>query len=75
LANPHKDLAKARGLKVAEFLLLHKPDVVITREDLSGKGPGYAFAEAGVETVQTKAGSLEEVIEDLLAGLENNSAN
>jgi predicted Fe-Mo cluster-binding NifX family protein len=74
LANPHKDLAKARGLKVAEFLLLHKPDVVITRENLSGKGPGYVFAEAGVETVQTEAGSLEEVIEDLLAGLKNNSA-
>ncbi len=68
LANPHKDLAKARGLKVAEFLLLHKPDVVITRENLSGKGPGYVFAEAGVETVRTEAGSLEEVIEDLLAG-------
>ena len=70
LANPHKDLAKARGLKVAEFLLLHKPDVVITRENLSGKGPGYVFAEAGVETVRTEAGSLEEVIEDLLAGAE-----
>jgi predicted Fe-Mo cluster-binding NifX family protein len=75
VANPHKDLAKGKGLKVAEFLLARKPDVILTRESLSGKGPGYAFAEAGVETVQIEAESLEKIIEDLLAELRNNYAN
>jgi len=75
IVNPHEDLPKGKGLKVAEFLLSFKPDVVLTKESLAGKGPGYAFAEAGVETVQTEAGSLEELVEDLLSGLEDNPAN
>jgi cation diffusion facilitator family transporter len=67
VANSFKDLPKGKGLKVAEFLLSAKPDVVLTRESLVGKGPGYAFAEAGVETEQTQARSLEELVEELLA--------
>ena len=75
LANPYKDLTKGRGLKVAEFLLGRKPDVILTRESLSGKGPGYAFAEAGVETVQIEAESLEKIVKDLLAELKTDYAN
>jgi cation diffusion facilitator family transporter len=67
VANSFKDLPKGKGLKVAEFLLGSKPDVVLTRESLVGKGPGYAFAEAGVETEQTQARSLEKFVEELLA--------
>ncbi|MGA9097908.1 MAG: hypothetical protein WB392_03155, partial [Methanotrichaceae archaeon] len=74
LANPYKDLAKGRGLRVAEFLLGSKPDIVLTRENLSGKGPGYAFAEAGVETITTEVESLENLTKDLLAVLETNSS-
>ena len=58
--NPHAGLKKGKGIKVTQFLLQHKPDVIVTREELSGKGPGYAFADAGVEAVQTKAASLDE---------------
>ncbi|MGV8174245.1 MAG: cation diffusion facilitator family transporter [Methanothrix sp.] len=65
IANPYQDLAKGKGIKVAQFLLDYKPDVVITRESLTGKGPGYAFAEAGVEIGQTKARTLDELIEGL----------
>jgi len=63
LANPYKDMEKGKGLKVAGFLLSNKPDVVVAGESLEGKGPGYALAEAGVETVKTEAGSLREVVE------------
>ena len=66
VANPHKDLIKGKGLKVAQFLLGFKPDVVFSSERLEGKGPGYAFAEAGVETLQTDAGTLEELMAGLL---------
>ena len=58
--NPHAGLKKGKGIKVTQFLLQHKPDVIVTREELSGKGPGYAFADAGVEAVQTEAASLDE---------------
>jgi cation diffusion facilitator family transporter len=67
VANPHKDLPKGKGLKVAAFLLSYKPDVIITREGLTGKGPGYAFAESGVETVQTEAESLDDMVEEILS--------
>jgi len=69
VANPHSDLAKGKGIKVAEFLLEYKPDVVVARENLSGKGPGYAFADAGIETMQTQATSLSQLLVQLLAGL------
>ena len=45
--NPHLGLEKSKGIKVAQFLLGYKPDVIITREKLSGKEPGYAFVDAG----------------------------
>jgi cation diffusion facilitator family transporter len=65
LANPYKDAEKGKGLKVAGFLLSHKPDVVVARESMEGKGPGYALAEAGVETTRTEAESLREVMEGM----------
>jgi len=74
LANPHKDLSKGKGLKVAQFLLGFKPDVVFSPEKLEGKGPGYAFAEAGVETVQTDVETLEELVASLLE-VEEKSTN
>jgi len=63
--NPHAGLKKGKGIKVAQFLFQYKPDVIVTREELSGKGPGYAFAEAGVETVRTEAASLDEFARQL----------
>jgi len=53
-------------MKVAEFLLSHKPDVVAAKESLLGKGPGYAFTGAGVETGQTKPRSLDGLAEQLV---------
>lgn len=65
VANPYSNLAKGKGLKVSRFLLAFKPDVVICKESLAGKGPGYAFAEAVVETAETEAESLEELVKSL----------
>ncbi len=65
IANPYKDMEKGKGLKVAGFLLTSKPDVVVAGEGLVGKGPGYALAEAGVETVETEAGTLREVVGEM----------
>jgi cation diffusion facilitator family transporter len=69
IANPHQKVMKGKGLRVANFLITFKPDTIATREDLAGKGPGYVFADAGVETVQTDAADLgtflRSCIEDL----------
>jgi len=66
VANPFQDLAKGKGLKVAKFLMTYKPDVILCKESLSGKGPGYVFAEAGVEASQTGTKTLEELVNGLL---------
>lgn len=72
VANPYRDLTKGKGLKVASFLIGHKTDVILTKESLNGKGPGYAFSEAGVQTSITTAKSLGDLIESLLASRREN---
>jgi cation diffusion facilitator family transporter len=53
LKNPYLEISKAKGIKVAEWLVSHKVDRVMLKEDLNGKGPEYVFANAGVEMVLT----------------------
>jgi cation diffusion facilitator family transporter len=60
LTNPHQMAEKAKGIRVAEWLVSKKADVVLLREDLSGKGPVYVFGEAGVEMRLTGASTFAE---------------
>jgi len=62
LANPHRREEKAKGIRVAEWLVAQKVDVVLVKEDLSGKGPAYAFGDAGVEMRLTAAQSLSQAL-------------
>jgi cation diffusion facilitator family transporter len=62
LANPHQAVEKAKGIRVAEWLVGFKVDVVLLREDVQGKGPAYVFADAGVETRLTETATLAEAI-------------
>ena len=62
LANPHQATEKAKGIRVAEWLVGLKADVALLREDVQGKGPAYVFADAGVETRLTQAATLAEAI-------------
>jgi len=62
LPNPHANLEKAKGIRVGEWLVGLKADVVLLREDVQGKGPAYVFADAGVETRLTEASNLAEVL-------------
>lgn len=64
LTNPHHELEKAKGIRVAEWLVEHKVDVVLVKENLEGKGPVYVFGDAGVEMRETEAETLSEAIED-----------
>jgi len=62
IANPHKDVEKARGIRVAEWLIAQKADVVLLRESLHGKGPVYVFGDAGVEMQEAEATTLSAVM-------------
>ena len=62
IANPHKDVEKAKGIQVAEWLVAQKIDVVQLKESLRGKGPVYVFGDAGVEMQETETTALSEVM-------------
>jgi cation diffusion facilitator family transporter len=62
VANPHTAVAKAKGIRVAEWLVDQKPDAVLLKESLQGKGPTYVFGDAGVEMVLTEAETLADVL-------------
>ncbi|NLF00394.1 MAG: cation diffusion facilitator family transporter [Anaerolineales bacterium] len=68
LENPFIREERAKGIQVAEWLVEHKADIVLTRDSLKGKGPVYVFGDAGVELRETDAHNLEEAIHQDLAG-------
>ena len=62
LPNPHATVEKAKGIRVGEWLVGLKVDVVLLREDLRGRGPTYVFGDAGVETRLSEATTLAEAL-------------
>jgi cation diffusion facilitator family transporter len=67
IPNPHRAVETAKGIRVAEWLVEQNVDQVFMREDLSRKGPGYVFGNAGVKTVITGACDVEEVMASLMS--------
>lgn len=53
-------------MRVAEWLIDQKVDVIVSREDLLGKGPTYVFRDAGVELWPTAAQDLAAAVGSLL---------
>ncbi len=62
LANPYVEEEKAKGIRVAEWLVAQKVDVVLLRENVQGRGPIYVFGDAGVELRQVEAVTLAEAV-------------
>jgi cation diffusion facilitator family transporter len=65
VVNPLRYSGQGRGIKVAGFLLSFKPDMVVSREELAGKGPGFVLADAGAEIRTTRAQTVNEMITGL----------
>ena len=65
IENPYKDIATAKGIRVAEWLVEQKVDQIFMTENLSHKGPDYVFRNAGVHAQRTEAESLAEILEML----------
>jgi predicted Fe-Mo cluster-binding NifX family protein len=53
LANPYLKDEKAKGIKVAKWLLENSMDVLLTHQDQSGKGPGFVLGNGGVAILLT----------------------
>ncbi|MCD6527675.1 MAG: NifB/NifX family molybdenum-iron cluster-binding protein, partial [Desulfuromonas sp.] len=51
VANPFCHKEKAKGIAVANWLLENGLNVMIVRQDLAGKGPGFVLGNAEVEIV------------------------
>jgi predicted Fe-Mo cluster-binding NifX family protein len=54
-ANPFQNVERGKGIRVAEWLVAQKVDVVLSREALQGKGPAYVLRDAGIELRLTEA--------------------
>lgn len=63
IANPYLEVEKAKGIRVAEWLVGQKVDAVLMEESLQGKGPVYVFGDAGVEMRPTHANMLDAAIQ------------
>ncbi len=54
LANPYLREDKAKGIKVAKWLLENDIDILLTRQDQSGKGPAFVLGNGGAEILLTR---------------------
>jgi cation diffusion facilitator family transporter len=68
LANPYLEEEKAKGIRVGEWLVRLKTDVVLLQDvgRVKGRGPEYVFADAGLEARQTSAGTLSAAVAEQL---------
>lgn len=61
--NPHCMAEQAKGIRVAEWLVAHKVDGVLLKQDeLKGKGPEYVLRDAGISVRQLDEIKLAEAI-------------
>lgn len=62
LQNPYLFEEKAKGIKVANWLLDNGLDVLMSPQDQSGKGPAYVLGNAGAEILLTKETDSEKIL-------------
>jgi cation diffusion facilitator family transporter len=71
LKNPFINEEKAKGIKVAKWLLDNELDILISFNDQSGKGPGFVLGNAGAEILLTREITAEKALEVFLGELRN----
>jgi cation diffusion facilitator family transporter len=67
LKNPYLSEEKAKGIKVANWLVEKGMDILISHHDQSGKGPGFVLGNAGAEILLTKETNAEKALAVLLS--------
>jgi cation diffusion facilitator family transporter len=71
LSNPYIHEEKAKGIKVANWLLEAGLDVMIVHEDIAGKGPGFVLGNAGAEVLVVIESDAERALEMVKADMES----
>ncbi len=59
--NPFANAKKGKGIKASKWLLEQGVDTVYSPKGLEGSGPGYVFADGGVDIVVTANRNLEDI--------------
>ena len=62
LSNPFIKTEKAKGIKVANWLLERGLDMMIVRQDLAGKGPGFVLGNADSEILVVSESDADEAL-------------
>jgi len=62
LENPYLHEEKAKGIKVANWLLENELDVLIVHHDQTGRGPGFVLGNAGAEILLTQETNVEKAL-------------
>lgn len=68
VANPHLDVEKAKGIRVAEWLVSQKVDCVLLKKSVKGKGPEYVFSNANVQMEHTDADTVSQALAEVTSG-------
>ncbi len=66
LKNPFIEEEKGKGIKVATWLLENGLDVLISKHDQSGKGPGFVLGNSGAEILLTSQNTADRALELML---------
>ncbi len=64
--NPFQTIHKGRGLKIAAWLIDQRVDIVVSREDLSHKGSGFALTASGVKIIKINHDNLNSALPEIL---------
>ena len=62
LPNPHREMATAKGIRVAEWLVEQQVDELVVTEEIRHKGPGYVLSNAGIVVHTVSVHDLTEAI-------------
>ena len=62
IENPDHEVARGKGIRVAEWLVDQKVDTLLVKEELRHKGPGYVFANAGVMVRVVSADTTDDAL-------------
>ena len=64
--NPHRSVETAKGIRVAEWLIKQGVEHVGMKEDVSKKGPGYVFSNAGVKIHIISAEQIVQAVSEIV---------
>jgi len=65
LPNPHRDVVRGKGMRVAEWLVQRKTDMVVLRDGPAESGPMYVLGDAAVSVHHTNAATLSEALSEV----------